>query len=372
MGWGPVRPGLGAEGSTAGLGLGSGQESGWIGGGGPAPQASGSGGRRCPEGPCAKGVGRRAGALAWAGGQGGEKQRRNFQIAEEGAAPSANSSHLEGSAVWVPASARPLGSCAVPRLEWSSRPRTPPSPAVRPREGASRDLLGRHGPWASLGPEEVPACGCSPGLRTPRVWTARPDVTPAHAPWVCAEQDLQPQAARPAPRTNPGQRPRPGNAIVRRGRLCLTTDLLNKLENKCLTLSQSKYCPWSRSKLVPIWVLGSAEAGGVGRHPGRWEPGTQVNTGKVQTSGAAGGARLGPPRGRGEGGARLGPQPLGVWRLGSWGLGQPLHGGARRASLRPSAQPPGRKGAPGKTGSFSRASPGVWMQSASPQNDFGE
>lgn len=67
---------------------------------------------------------------------------------------------------------------------------------------------------------------------------------------------------------------------------------LNKLENKCLTLSQSKHCPWSRSKPVHIRA-GRSQAAWAGRaagHPDNSEG--SVHTRREEPQGRAGRKRV--------------------------------------------------------------------------------
>ena len=111
---------------------------------------------------------------------------------------------------------------------------------------------------------------------------------------------------------------------------------LNKLENKCLTLSQSKHCPWSRSKPVHIRVGGSQAtgAGWAAGHPDnsegsvhtcRKEPQAQAGRSRVWPQGCgewgAGASDPSTAAGCGDWAARLGLlSPI----LGEWGLGRLL------------------------------------------------
>ena len=99
---------------------------------------------------------------------------------------------------------------------------------------------------------------------------------------------------------------------------------LNKLENKCLTLSQSKHCPWSRSKPVHIRA-GGLQATGAGRaagHPDNSEG--SIHTCRKEPQGWAGRSRVWPQGCGGGGGGRSRTfHSCWVWGVGS-SLGAPV------------------------------------------------
>lgn len=123
---------------------------------------------------------------------------------------------------------------------------------------------------------EKPECGghlpASPHLRQPC-----PVPPPTQLSLVVPEQDAdirrvrgagravlgrgKPGSALPGPRHGPQTEAKPWKRDHIMRALVFDNCSLNKLENKCLTLSQSKYCPWSRLKPVQIRASGSYSAG---------------------------------------------------------------------------------------------------------------
>ena len=98
----------------------------------------------------------------------------------------------------------------------------------------------------------------------------------------------------PGPRQGPQTEAKPWKRDHVTRALVFDKCSLNKLENKCLTLSQSKYCPWSRSKLVYIRAGGSqaAGAGQAAGHPDNSEG--SVHTHGKEPQGWAGRSRVWP------------------------------------------------------------------------------